>query len=167
MSAILLYNPKYPHNVGQAIRAASCFGIEKLYIWGDRVELEGNKAKGYRLPREERMHGRYDVELIKTNRPFDLEKNSVPVAIELVPGAQSLPWFLHPEHGQVMYVFGPEDGSLPPVVLRHCHQFVSLPMAHCANLASAVYITLYDRHMKAVLDGVEMPMNLKAEERVP
>jgi tRNA C32,U32 (ribose-2'-O)-methylase TrmJ len=51
MSAIVLWDPKYPHNVGQAVRAASCFGVEKLYVVGSRVDLEGSKRKGYRLPR--------------------------------------------------------------------------------------------------------------------
>lgn len=152
MSAILLYDPKYPHNVGQTMRAASCYGIKKIYIWGDRVALEGD-GKKYRLPREERMRGIYDVELIKTNKPFDAEPALFPVAMELTPGSQMLPYFNHPANA--FYVFGPEDGSLPASVLRHCHYFVQIPMFHCANLASSVYITLYDAHCKDVLAGAQ------------
>jgi len=158
MSAIVLWDPKYPHNVGQAVRAASCFGVEKLYVVGSRVDLEGSKRKGYRLPREERMRGVYDVEIIPTERPFDVEPSLVPVAIELVPGAELLPYFEHPT--DAMYVMGPEDGSLPAVALRHCHRFVRLPMDHCANLASALYITLYDAHCKDVLSGRTGPRGL-------
>jgi tRNA(Leu) C34 or U34 (ribose-2'-O)-methylase TrmL len=42
-------------------------------------------------------------------------------------------------------VFGPEDGSLPGVVLAQCDRFVIIPTMHCLNLASSVSIVLYDR----------------------
>ncbi len=48
----------------------------------------------------------------------------------------------------IEYVFGPEDGSIPPVLRRHCHRFVSIPTKHCTNLAAAVYTVLYDRILK-------------------
>ena len=38
--AIVLTRPKYPHNVGAAVRAASCFGIEQVWFTGDRVSLD-------------------------------------------------------------------------------------------------------------------------------
>ena len=34
--AIALVNPKYPHNVGAAVRAASCFGIQQVWFSGNR-----------------------------------------------------------------------------------------------------------------------------------
>jgi len=49
-----LVNPKFPHNVGKAVRAASCFGIKQIWFSGDRVSLRPY-GKKYRLPREERM----------------------------------------------------------------------------------------------------------------
>lgn len=81
----------------------------------------------------------------------------IPVAIELVPGTESLPDFVHPE--DAIYLFGPEDGSLERPMLMHCHKFVSIPSAHCMNLASAVYVVLYDRLVK---QGRVMP---EAEHR--
>src|SRR5262249_35205478 len=51
--AVVLINPKYPHNVGAAVRAASCYGIEQVWFTGDRVQLVGERR--FRLPREERM----------------------------------------------------------------------------------------------------------------
>ena len=45
--AIGLVNPKFPHNVGAAVRAASCFGIRQVWFSGDRVSL--SPAKGERL----------------------------------------------------------------------------------------------------------------------
>jgi tRNA(Leu) C34 or U34 (ribose-2'-O)-methylase TrmL len=57
--------------------------------------------------------------------------------------------FQHPDNA--VYVFGPEDGSIPQVLRRHCHRFVKIPAKHCTNLAAAVYIVLYDRAYKHYL----------------
>jgi hypothetical protein len=57
--AVGLVDPKFPHNVGAAVRAASCYGIRQVWFSGDRVRLDA--SKGYRLPREERMRGYKDV----------------------------------------------------------------------------------------------------------
>jgi tRNA(Leu) C34 or U34 (ribose-2'-O)-methylase TrmL len=142
--AIILHNPKYPHNVGAAVRAASCFGSKLIVFTGERVSLEPKGIKGYRLPREERMKGYKDVTLINDNYPFNrFDKSIVPVAVELRPNAESLPFFEHPKNA--VYVFGPEDGSIPQVMLQHCHRFVVIPSKHCVNLAAAVYLVLYDR----------------------
>lgn len=155
---IILTDPKFPHNVGAVVRAASCFGMTEVLTTGKRVPLEPHP--GYRLPREERMRGIYNVELRNVERPIDeLAPGVVPVAVELVPGAEELIWFEHPE--RVAYVFGPEDGSLDSSIRRLCHRVVALPMHHCANLSNAVYVTLYDRHAKRVRAGLEAPLRLK------
>jgi hypothetical protein len=131
--------------------------VPEVLVTGNRVELEGRP--GYRLPREERMRGRYAVDLRRVTRPIDeLPAGVTPVAVELVPGAEDMIWFEHPE--RAAYVFGPEDGTLDAALRRHCHRVVALPMQHCANLASAVYLTLYDRHSKRVRAGLESPLRL-------
>lgn len=160
ISAIVLADPKYPHNVGQIVRAASCFGVPDVLMTGKRVGLEGHD--GYRLPREERMRGRYKVDLRRVVRPFDeLPAGITPVAVELVPGAEDMTWFDHPE--DAAYVFGPEDGTLDATLRRHCHRVVALPMQHCCNLSAAVYLTLYDRHSKRVRAGLDAPLHLESE----
>ena len=68
--SVVLYNPKYPHNVGAAVRACSNFGVGLLMFTGNRVSLEPSKKKGYRLPREERMKGYNDVTLINDDYPL-------------------------------------------------------------------------------------------------
>jgi tRNA(Leu) C34 or U34 (ribose-2'-O)-methylase TrmL len=143
--AVALINPKFPHNVGAAMRAASCFGAKQVWFTGDRVTLGLKGAK--RLPREERMKGYRDVDLMHFDRFFDQYGPDVtPVAIELRPNAETLPNFIHPENP--LYIFGPEDGSIPQVTLRDCHRFVVIPTKHCVNLAAAVYLVLYDRQCK-------------------
>ena len=47
--AIIMHNPKYPHNVGAAVRACSCFDSNLIIFSGDRVSLEPEGKKGYRL----------------------------------------------------------------------------------------------------------------------
>src|SRR5262249_34036115 len=74
-----------------------------------------------------------------------------PVAVELLPTAQPLTSFEHPE--DALYVFGPEDGGLPKAVRLLCHRFVFIPTHHCLNLAAAVNVVLYDRRLKRHLAG--------------
>jgi tRNA(Leu) C34 or U34 (ribose-2'-O)-methylase TrmL len=157
--AIILDNPKYPHNVGAILRACSCYGIKQLWYSGNRIKLDGAE----RLPREERMRGYQEVEWRQYDYPFDQFESCTPVAIELVPGAESLVEFEHPD--DAVYVFGPEDGSLGHVARKHCHRFVQIPSRHCTNLSAAVYITLYDRMMKRVLAGKEEAPNTAGHEQ--
>lgn len=143
--AILLMNPKYPRNVGMAIRLASCYGMNQVWFTGKRFSLD--TSQGQRLPREERMKGYRDVELIHHDYPFDqFERGVTPVAIEVRENAVPLPLFEHPENP--LYVFGPEDGSIDQVTLRHCHSLIVIPTRHCLNLATAISTVLWDREQK-------------------
>ncbi len=151
--AVALINPKYPHKVGAALRACSCWGIGQLWWTGDRVAL--NVPRGERLPREERMKGYRSVKMVRDDHVFDrFERGMVtPVAVELRLQAESLVTFEHPE--DALYVFGPEDGSLPKPVRLLCHRFVVIPTHHCLNLAAAVNVVLYDRRFKRQMNGRE------------
>ncbi|HEX8262876.1 MAG TPA: TrmH family RNA methyltransferase [Allosphingosinicella sp.] len=147
--AIVLHEPKYPHNVGQVVRLASAFGIAQVWYSGERIR----EALGARLPREERMRRYEDVALI--NHPDPLSRlcgalpNASPVAVELRPGSESLVDFVHPDgDSPPIYVFGPEDGSLSGPVVKRCHRFVVIPSYECLNLATSVATVLYDRMAK-------------------
>lgn len=145
--SIILYNPKYPHNVGGAVRACSNFGAKAVVFTGNRVSLEPNKEKGYRLPREERMKDYQDIVLVNDNYPFNrFGEGIVPVAVEKRENAESLTYFQHPRNA--VYVFGPEDGSIPQVMLRHCQRFLVIVSKHCLNLSAAVNVVLADRITK-------------------
>ena len=67
--AVALWDPKYPHNVGAAVRAASCFGAKAVIFSGKRIPVDGKKAS--RLPREERMKGYYDITIINDDYFFN------------------------------------------------------------------------------------------------
>lgn len=149
--SILLVNPKYGHNVGGVLRLASCYGLAQVWHTGNRIEYKSGKKGRVRLPREERMKGYRDVQLINFDYPFEQFQDVTPVAIEVRPNAERLHDFEHPEHP--LYVFGPEDGSIDQVFLRHCHRFVVIPTRHCLNLATAVATVLWDRQYKSFLNG--------------
>lgn len=148
--AIVLVNPRFARNVGVAVRGASAYGLSQVWFTGKRV---GYDVEGIgRLPREERMKGYRAVEILHSERPFDrFPEGTVPVAIEVKPDAEHLFQFDHPDNA--IYVFGPEDGSIPSVLLRHCHRHVVIPSRHCLNLATAVCTVLYDRNMKRAMAG--------------
>ena len=145
LPAVVLINPKYPHNVGQTVRACASWNIPSLRWTGTRVDLE--KIEG-RIPREERMRAYRTVDFQQDEyNLFDrLPEGAVPVAIEVRPGSEDLPMFEHPE--KAVYVFGPEDGSIPKGFMHVCHRFVVIPSIHCLNLASAVNVVMYDRRTK-------------------
>lgn len=147
--AVVLADPKYAHNVGMVIRLASCYGIGQVWYTGERVSLDISPRK--RLPREERMKGYADVEIINCDYPFEQFADAVPVAVEVREKSEPLHGFEHPENA--VYVFGPEDGSIDRGILGRCHRFVVIPTRHCLNLATAVATVLWDRQYKGWLNG--------------
>jgi tRNA(Leu) C34 or U34 (ribose-2'-O)-methylase TrmL len=136
-AAIGLHNPKNLHNVGGALRAASCFGVALVVIAGTR----------YRAQRADTARTYLHLPVLQVGDlhpviPYDC----VPVAVERHPAAVSLVTYVHPP--RAFYVFGPEDGDLGHAVLSWCRDAVYIPSAHSLNLAAAVNIVLYDRLAK-------------------
>jgi tRNA(Leu) C34 or U34 (ribose-2'-O)-methylase TrmL len=164
-AAVVLINPKTPYNVGSAIRACSIFGVPTLRWTGKRIttaqgrQKAGSGLKGNRgrLPREERLKDYTNVdwrEATSEKVVSDLAAQGfVPVAVEVRDNAERLHEFVHPE--RAVYVFGPEDGSVPKGVLAVCHRFVVIPSANRSplNLAAALNVVLFDRYVKVVLHG--------------
>jgi tRNA(Leu) C34 or U34 (ribose-2'-O)-methylase TrmL len=147
--AIVLIDPKYAHNVGMVVRLASCYGLSQVWFTGERVSLDISTKR--RLPREERMKGYSDVEIINYDYPFEQFIDAVPVAVEVRDKSEPLHTFEHPDNA--VYVFGPEDGSIAKPLISHCHRFVVIPTRHCLNLATAVASVLWDRQYKNWLGG--------------
>jgi tRNA(Leu) C34 or U34 (ribose-2'-O)-methylase TrmL len=144
---IVLVNPRFAFNVGMAVRLASCYGLSQLWFTGERVRLS-IEQKG-RLPREERMKGWRNVTMVNNDRPLDLfPSDAVPVAVEVRANSERLQNFVHP--AKAVYMFGPEDGSIPQMFLAKCHRFVIIPTrkSFCLNLATALATILWDRALK-------------------
>lgn len=150
--AVVLVDPKYPHNVGGAYRVCAAFGAQQLWYTGHRAE-SGWEADG-RLPREERLRAYRHVELVRGEGRFLGQfPGATIVAVEVHPTAEVLTTFEHPENA--VYVFGPEDGSLPRGIRTACHRFVIIPSDTALNLYSAVTATLFHRRMARQLAGLE------------
>ena len=144
--AVVLIDPKFPHNVGQSVRVCAAFGARQVIYTGNRMDKL--LASLQRLPREERLRAYRQVGLERDEKPLDRFRpaKATIVCVEVDPKAEQLPDFVHPE--AAVYVFGPEDGGLTRTVRLECHRFVTIPSAHCLNLASAVAVILYDRYAK-------------------
>jgi tRNA(Leu) C34 or U34 (ribose-2'-O)-methylase TrmL len=167
-AAVALINPKFPRNVGNALRACSNFGARYCAWTPDRVEAPEDWPSGERLPREERMRLYEDVTVITHSRTIIVTRFAAmgftPVAIEVRDSAERLPEFVHPD--RAIYVFGPEDGSLDRGILSACHRFVVIPASNCLNLAAAVNVVLYDRAAKDARRAARMPRATTAYMRV-
>lgn len=138
-SSIGLVRPKDVHNVGGVLRAAWCYGAALVAIQGDRTPVRSSQDTPQAWRHIPVLRGDDLCALI----PFD----AVPVAVDLVEGAVSLPAFQHPT--RAFYVFGPEDGTLAESTLTWCKHRVSVPTRSCMNLAATVNVVLYDRMAKA------------------
>jgi tRNA(Leu) C34 or U34 (ribose-2'-O)-methylase TrmL len=149
-----MWDPRDPFNVGAAVRAASCFGVQQVWITGRRSAEQVWSQK--RIPREERMKGFLDVDIILDDEPLHYFHDAVPVAVELLPNSENLLAFEHPE--KVVYVFGPEDGTVPKSIRGLCHRRVFIPTRHCTNLGAAIYVLLYDRLLKCYIGGTEQSL---------
>jgi tRNA(Leu) C34 or U34 (ribose-2'-O)-methylase TrmL len=76
----------------------------------------------------------------------------VPVVVDLIEGATSLPDYVHPE--RAFYIFGPEDGTLDPARCGAVKDVVYVPTQGCMNLAASVNVILYDRLAKRLRAGL-------------
>ena len=132
-----LDNPKTSANVGSALRAAHCFGAAAIIVRGHRYTRAGTDAT-----KAWRHFPLICVESLAHALPYDC----VPVAVDILDNAQSLPTYDHPR--RAFYIFGAEDATLGQPILEWCRDIVSIPTAYCLNLAAAVNVVLYDRIAK-------------------
>jgi tRNA(Leu) C34 or U34 (ribose-2'-O)-methylase TrmL len=152
-AAVFLVDPKHPHNVGNALRACALLGAGDMYWTGGRVPAPERWPAGARLPREERMRCYRNTTLhhVPDGEVADVFRARAPVCVEIVDAAEDLRDFVHPD--EPLYVFGPEDGSVPKGIRTACHRFVRIPAWDPEertpyNLAFAVGAVLYDRLFK-------------------
>ncbi|WP_028116297.1 RNA methyltransferase [Ferrimonas senticii] len=141
VAIIGLTNPKSPTNVGAVMRAAGCFGVAEVRYNGSRYD----RAAPFYTDTHDASN---DIPLTNIDDLCaELPAGTKVVAVELVEGAQPLPEFVHPE--QAIYLFGPEDGSLPQPLVSAADAVVYIPTAACLNLAATVNVLLYDRLAKS------------------
>lgn len=133
-----LFSPKSSLNVGGAMRAAYCYGANSVVVQGERYSRQPTDTQA--AFRHVPVH---QVDSILSFIPMDATR----VAVEITPGARDLRSFSHPE--RAVYIFGPEDGSIPDEISAKCKHRVYIPTKFCMNLAATVNVVLYDRMTKA------------------
>lgn len=136
-ACIALHMPKTAINIGSAMRAAFVYDVRLIVASGKRYSpIPADTTKAYR-----------HIPFLQADNVFDvMPYDCVPVAVDLVDDARSLPSYIHPE--RAFYVFGPEDGTLGNNVLARCRDKIMVPTRACMNLAATVNVILYDRMAK-------------------
>lgn len=148
--SIGLINPKSPTNVGAVMRAAGCYEANSIFYTGKRY---ANAAKF----NTDTNNIKDKIPLISVdNVEAMLTKNVSIVCVDLVEGAIPLPQFEHPRNA--LYIFGPEDGTIPQNIIDSASSVVYIPTVGCMNLAATVNVLLYDRLVKLKIydDSVEL-----------
>jgi len=136
-----LVNPKTPTNMGAIMRAAGCYEVASVRYTGERFD----HAVKYHTDTKG-IFGK--IPLLQVESLLDgLPEYTKIVCVELVEGASLLPAFEHPE--QALYIFGPEDGSIPQALIDRADHVVYIPTIGCMNLAATVNVLLYDKLAKS------------------
>ena len=143
MISIGLVNPKGAINVGAVLRAIGCYAADDVYYSGDRYDYAARHSTDTKNILLSKNIHKVDTFLdIKTRLP----EGTKMVCVELVVGAEPLPEYVHPQ--DAIYIFGPEDGSLPKDLVQAADDVVYIPTIGCMNLAATVNVVLYDRLAK-------------------
>jgi tRNA(Leu) C34 or U34 (ribose-2'-O)-methylase TrmL len=138
---IVLWNSKNIFNIGGAMRAAACYDADLIVISGNR-KIKSLKHLSTDTPKAWRH-----IPTLQVEDPFDaMPLGAIPIAVDLLPDAVSLPKFSHPE--RAFYIFGPEDGTISSSVHEKCKYKIMIPSTVCMNLAACVNVVLYDRMAK-------------------
>jgi tRNA(Leu) C34 or U34 (ribose-2'-O)-methylase TrmL len=124
------------------MRAAGCYEAGEVRYSGTRY----SRAAKFQTDTQN-SHERIAL-VEKEDLTADLTDDVEIVCIEFAVGASSLPRFEHPD--KAIYVFGPEDGSLPQELVDKAHHVVYVPTNGCMNLAATVNVVLYDRLAKTM-----------------
>ncbi|MGF1909996.1 RNA methyltransferase [Vibrio kasasachensis] len=150
LAIIGLINPKSPENVGAVMRAVGCYQADEVLYTGQRYARAAKFSTDTKSVR--RSIPLKGVDSMIEAIPSDIKI----VCVELALGATPLPHFEHPD--KAIYIFGPEDGSIPQEIADKADHVVYVPTVGCMNLAASVNVLLYDRLAKSdnVVEGDEL-----------
>ena len=143
MVTLGLVNPKDAANVGSVLRALGCYGADGVVYTGTRYDVA---ARHHTDTRKLRQQTNIRKVASMQEALAQLPAGTKLVCVELVVGAVPLPEYQHPQ--DALYVFGPEDASIPADVVQAADDVVYIPTVGCMNLAATVNVLLYDRLAK-------------------
>lgn len=141
-----LTNPKGAENVGGVMRAAGCYQADRVLYSGHRydraMKLNTDTKKVSSLIPLINIESLNVSDLVEA-----VEAGTIIVCVDLIEGATPLPEFEHPDN--VLYIFGPEDGTISQSIVDKADHVVFVPTVGCMNLAASVNVLLYDRLAKS------------------
>jgi tRNA(Leu) C34 or U34 (ribose-2'-O)-methylase TrmL len=122
------------------MRAAGCYQADKIYYTGKRYEHAAKFNTDTKNVKDK-------IPLIAVDDITEAVFENIKIGcVDLVEGSIPLPHFEHPKNA--LYVFGPEDGSIPQNIINQADAVVYIPTVGCMNLAATVNVLLYDRMVK-------------------
>jgi tRNA(Leu) C34 or U34 (ribose-2'-O)-methylase TrmL len=143
--SIGLSNPKSPYNVNSVRRAAGNFRVDSIFYSGKRY------PRAVKLnPATTNMSRDVSLNIPVTGVACLIDamhEETKIVCIEFAEDAIPLPEYQHPDN--VLYIFGPEDGTLSQAIIDRADAVVYVPTRGCMNLAATVNVVLYDRLAKS------------------
>jgi len=136
-------NFRVDDNFGYLVRAAACFGAERLYVIGHVPERSSIKASSGSLIDY--------VEVVQFSTPSEflvyMQAEGIQVvAAELVETAKPLTSYTFDFNRRLCLVVGNEEVGIPPEILQSA-DVVCIPMpgvGYCLNTAQTANIILYE-----------------------
>jgi len=136
-------NFRVDDNFGHLVRAAACFGAERIYVIGHLPERSVVKASSGSLIDY--------VEIVQFSSPYEflacMEVEGIQiVAAELAEGAKSLSSYSFDFNRPVCLVVGNEEAGVPVDILQRSEVVkIDMPgVGYCLNTAQAANILLYE-----------------------
>jgi len=152
MINIGLVNPKSPENVSSVMRSAGNFCVDNVYYTGSRY------PRAVRLnPDIPQMSRKVSQGIALAGVDCLLENvtsGTKIICVEFAENAIPLPEYQHPDNA--MYIFGPEDNSIPQELIDRADDVIFIPTTGCMNLSATVNVLLYDRLAKSFTSSAEV-----------
>jgi tRNA/rRNA methyltransferase len=150
--SIVLHKPRFPENIGAAVRSSKNMGIGRIIVVDpenydlDKVRMLATHAAsdvvdGIVVYPELKQALAEFTYVVGTTARLGKERSGVSSPAQMARKLVSIS-----RENRVAVVFGPEDRGLVNEELRLCHQLVNIPTAGFSsiNLAQAVMILCYE-----------------------
>lgn len=150
--AIVLTRPRYPENIGAAVRAMRNMGLEQLIVVSpENYDLEKVMKMATHATAETVRRIQLEDDLQTALAPFSYVVGTTARLGKqrgqcLTPPQMAEKMVAISKNNNAAILFGPEDRGLSNEDLRFCHDLVNIPTAEFSslNLAQAVMVVCYE-----------------------
>ena len=179
--AVVLVKPRFPENIGMAVRACVNMGVSELVVvqperWDvDRIQSLAT-IKGAELVRSIRVEDDLATALAGYHHVYGTTARTGGWRSEILSPEKAAPLITGQiaEGCKVAVLFGPEDKGLTNEETEICNQLLTIPVnpqASSLNLAQAVLLVLYECFKSGVrtplvpgTSGAQSPLCTHAEQ---